>query len=162
MILKKNNFFGKNPKILVYIVPVYNVAEYLPCCIDSILIQTFTDFELLLIDDGSTDLSGRIYDEYKKRDSHIHVFHQVNGGANSARAFGYRESCGDYVTFVDSDDNLPKNALDILTAYCSVKYDIIIGRAYDEKINKEELTFEKNRSCAISGAVIQHMPWAVL
>ena len=55
MILKKNNFFWKNPKILVYIVPVYNVAEYLPCCIDSILIQTFTDFELLLIDDAARD-----------------------------------------------------------------------------------------------------------
>lgn len=75
------------PKISV-IVPVYNVEQYLPRCIDSILSQTFTDFELLLIDDGSTDKSGMICDEYAKKDNRIRVFHKKNGGVSSARNVG--------------------------------------------------------------------------
>ncbi|OUO70367.1 glycosyltransferase [Bacteroides sp. An269] len=103
------------PKISV-IVPVYNVEQYLPRCIDSILSQTFTDFELLLIDDGSTDKSGMICDEYAKKDNRIRVFHKKNGGVSSARNVGLdnvtyasREGVNilnKYILFVDSDDYL--------------------------------------------------------
>ncbi len=92
-----------NPKISV-IVPVYNVEQYLPRCIDSILAQTFTDFELLLIDDGSRDNSGKICDEYAEKDSRIRVFHKENGGVSSARNVGLDNTCGEYVSFIDSDD----------------------------------------------------------
>lgn len=92
-----------SPKISV-IVPVYNVEQYLPRCIDSILSQTFTDFELLLIDDGSKDASGRICDEYVKQDCRIRVFHKENGGVSSAINLGIEESQGEYIIFVDSDD----------------------------------------------------------
>lgn len=91
------------PKISV-IVPVYNTEQYLHRCIDSILAQTFTDFELLLIDDGSKDSSGRICDEYALKDSRIRVFHKKNGGVSSARNLGLDNAKGEWISFVDSDD----------------------------------------------------------
>ena len=92
-----------NPKISI-IVPVYKVEQYLPRCIDSILAQTFTDFELLLIDDGSPDRSGEICDEYALKDSRIRVFHKENGGVSSARNMGLDNAKGEWITFCDSDD----------------------------------------------------------
>lgn len=91
------------PKISV-IVPVYNTEKYLQRCIDSILLQSFTDFELLLIDDGSTDSSGTICDKYTEQDSRVRVFHKGNGGVSSARNMGLDNAKGEWFTFVDSDD----------------------------------------------------------
>lgn len=86
------------------IVPVYNVEKYLPKCIDSILNQTFSNFELILIDDGSTDSSGEICDKYALIDDRIIVIHKENGGQCSARNIGLDISSGKYIGFVDSDD----------------------------------------------------------
>jgi len=86
------------------IVPVYNTAQFLPHCIESILSQSFTDFELLLIDDGSTDSSGKICDAYAEKDNRIRVFHKENGGVSSARNLGLDNARGEWVAFVDSDD----------------------------------------------------------
>lgn len=91
------------PKVSI-IVPIYKAEKYLNRCIDSILAQTFTDWELLLIDDGSPDRSGEICDEYAQKDSRIRVFHKKNGGVSSARNLGLDNVQGEYVTFVDSDD----------------------------------------------------------
>ena len=93
----------KTPKVSV-IVPVYKVEKYLPECIDSILAQTFTDFELILVDDGSPDNSGKICDDYAARDSRIRVFHKENGGVSSARNLGLDNARGEWIMFVDSDD----------------------------------------------------------
>ncbi len=82
-----------NPKISV-IVPVYKAEKYLHRCVDSILAQTFTDFEVLLIDDGSPDRSGDICDEYAKKDSRVRVFHKENGGVSSARQYGIDNAQG--------------------------------------------------------------------
>ena len=100
------------PKISV-IVPVYNVEQYLPRCIDSILAQTFTDFELLLIDDGSTDNSGKICDEYAKKDTRIRVWHKENGGVSSARNVGLDNARGELISFIDSDDWIDKDYFEI-------------------------------------------------
>lgn len=89
---------------LSVIVPVYNVKPYLAECLDSILAQTFTDFEVLLIDDGSTDGSSALCDEYAGTDSRIRCFHKENGGHMSARQEGFRNASGTYIAFVDSDD----------------------------------------------------------
>ena len=94
----------KNMTQVSIIVPVYNVKKYLRRCVDSILTQTFTDFELLLVDDGSTDSSGKICDEYKDKDDRIRVFHKENGGVSSARNLGLDNARGRWITFVDSDD----------------------------------------------------------
>lgn len=93
----------KIPKISV-IVPVYNVEKYLHKCIDSILAQTFTDFEVLLIDDGSTDNSGKICDEYAEKDDRVRVFHKENGGVSSARNLGLNNTEGEWICFIDADD----------------------------------------------------------
>lgn len=85
-------------------VPAYNVEEYLPQCVDSILRQTFTDFELLLVDDGSKDSTGRLCDEYAGKDRRIRVIHKENGGLVSARKAGLSEALGTYVAYVDGDD----------------------------------------------------------
>ena len=86
------------------IVPVYKADAYLHRCVDSILAQSFTDFELLLIDDGSPDKSGEICDEYAKKNSRIRVVHKENGGVSSARQRGQEKACGEYTIHVDPDD----------------------------------------------------------
>lgn len=101
------------PKISV-IVPVYNVEKYLRRCIESILSQTFDDFELLLIDDGSTDLSGSVCDEYARMDDRIHVFHKPNGGVSSARNIGLDKFDGEWICFIDSDDKIEKDFLECI------------------------------------------------
>ena len=93
------------PQISV-VVPVYNTEKYLSQCIDSILAQTFTDFELILINDGSSDTSGKICDDYAQNDSRIVVIHKENGGVSSARNNGLDSAKGEWIMFVDSDDYL--------------------------------------------------------
>lgn len=115
-----------SPRISV-IVPVYNAERYLHRCIDSILAQTFTDFELLLIDDGSKDKSEEICEEYSRIDHHIRVYHKENGGVNSARKFGFDKSFGDYIVFVDSDDELPVDSLSLMyQASLDYEFDILV------------------------------------
>lgn len=99
-----------NPKISI-IVPIYNVERYLKRCIDSILSQTFKDFELILVNDGSLDRCGEICDIYKNQDRRIRVIHKKNGGVSSARNQGIDISKGDYIYFIDSDDFIDKDAI---------------------------------------------------
>lgn len=101
------------PKISI-IVPIYNAAPYLCRCIDSILSQSFTDYELLLIDDGSTDESGAICDEYATNDARIHVFHKENGGVSSARNMGLDNAQGEWIYFVDADDEVMEDGISTL------------------------------------------------
>lgn len=96
------------PEISI-IVPVYNVETYLRKCIDSILTQTFTDFELILVDDGSPDRCGEICEEYANRDSRVVVIHKENGGLSSARNAGLDAARGEYIGFVDSDDYIKED-----------------------------------------------------
>lgn len=107
------NIISIEPKVSV-IVPVYNVELYLNQCIDSILRNTFTDYELLLIDDGSTDNSGKICDEYAMNDCRIKAYHKTNGGVSSARNLGIEKANGEWMTFIDSDDLIDENFLNNL------------------------------------------------
>lgn len=93
-----------NQPLISIIVPVYNIETYLKRCVESILNQTYEHMEVLLIDDGSTDDSGHICDEFAKKDVRVRVFHKENGGSSSARNLGIRQAKGDYLGFVDSDD----------------------------------------------------------
>lgn len=93
------------------IVPIYNAEKFLHYCIDSILNQSFVDFEILLVNDGSTDNSGRICDEYAGMDTRAKVIHKQNGGVSSARNAGIEAAKGEYICFVDSDDYLESNYL---------------------------------------------------
>lgn len=95
----------KTPLISI-IVPVYKAEKYLPDCLDSILAQTFRDFELILVNDGSPDNSGRICDEYASKDNRINVIHKINGGASTARNTGVEAAHGKYIGWVDADDRI--------------------------------------------------------
>lgn len=101
------------PKVSV-IVPVYNVEQFIRRCIDSILRQTFTDYELFLIDDGSTDSSGLICDAYAEQDKRIRVIHQENQGQAAARNHGVAAANGEWVCFIDSDDEVHAQMLELL------------------------------------------------
>ena len=96
------------------IIPVYNVESYIRKCLDSVINQTHNNLEILCIDDGSTDKSGIICDEYAKKDNRISVFHKTNGGVGSARNVGLINLSGDYVGFVDSDDWLEPDMYEVL------------------------------------------------
>lgn len=98
------------PEISV-IVPAYNVESYLAQCLDSILRQTFTDFEVIVVDDGSADASGKIADAYAESDVRVHVLHQKNRGLVAARQTGVRKAAGRFITYVDGDDWLEADAL---------------------------------------------------
>lgn len=115
------------------IVPVYNAGCFLPSCIESILAQTFGNFELLLIDDGSTDASLDICTRYAKTDTRITLFHKENEGVTATRKYGVERAKGEYICFVDADDVIPENALSSLYSKCE-DADIVVG-AYKE-INK--------------------------
>lgn len=130
------------------VVPVYNVGQYLNECVDSILNQRFTDFEVLLVDDGSTDSSGKICDEYAAKDKRVRAFHKKNGGLSSARNYGIEQSKGDYVIFIDSDDLwLSPDCLSELYKYASGKELDVVRfeyQAVDENLTPlEQITFDK-------------------
>lgn len=110
------------------IVPVYNTEQYLDRCIQSILAQTYTDFELLLIDDGSADSSGAICDKYAEQDSRVRVFHKENGGVSSARNMGLDNAKGEWIAFVDSDDWVLDSYLYNLVSH-SHNVDLVISYA---------------------------------
>lgn len=103
-----------------FIVPVYNVEQYLSECIESILFQTLKDFELILVDDGSNDRSALICDEYAKRDGKIKVIHQSNCGVVKARQTGVENATGDYLVFVDGDDSIALNCLEVVDKFANV------------------------------------------
>lgn len=99
--------------------PVYKVERYLPECIESVLGQTYGNFEFILVDDGSPDHSGEICDEYAKKDSRIRVFHKPNGGLMHTRRYALERAQGDYYVFLDSDDYLSLDTLETLSRYIS-------------------------------------------
>jgi len=96
------------------IIPVYNVEPYIRKCLDSVINQTYTNLEIICIDDGSTDNSGKICDEYAKQDNRIKVFHKANGGLSSALNMGLKKFTGEYLGFVDSDDWIEPDMFEVL------------------------------------------------
>lgn len=118
------------------IVPVYNTEKYLKRCIDTLVKQSFQNLEIILIDDGSTDGSGKLCDEYALADSRISVIHKENGGLVSAWKAGVRESSGEYLCFVDSDDWVEFQMIDDMVKYLTgIKKEIISSDYVIEKIN---------------------------
>ena len=133
----------QNPTISI-IVPVYNVEEYIHKCINSILAQTYKDFELILINDGSPDNSGIICDEYARADSRIKVIHQQNSGLSAARNAGLAVAKGDYIGFVDSDDWIDKSMYEsMITEAQTLEADIVICDYYKVKKKKAKAVTEQ-------------------
>ena len=149
------------------IIPVYNVEEYLSKCIESVIGQTFSDIEIFLVDDGSTDKSGEICDVYEKKDNRINVIHKVNGGLSSARNSALGFVSGEYISFVDSDDYIDRDYYEkLLKAIIDSDSDIAVsGFACDNglRIKKNQICRRKligNHSIFedyLSSADINHM-----
>lgn len=115
-------------KMISVIVPVYNVEKYLEQCIDSLLSQTYQNFEIILVDDGSTDSSGKICDIYEENNENIKVIHKKNEGLGFARNTGLLYATGEYVTFIDSDDYADKYLLeDLYNGILETDVDVCIG-----------------------------------
>ena len=129
---------NKYSSLISIIVPVYNVEKYLLPCINSILQQTYPHFELLLVDDGSTDHSGEICDRVGKTDPRISVYHKSNGGLSDARNYGVKYAQGEYLTFIDSDDTVSLKFLEILLTNAKLNEADVVQCTFtlsEEKLN---------------------------
>lgn len=132
------------PKFSV-IIPVYNAEKYIDECVQSVLNQTFSDFEMLLIDDGSKDHSTEICERYAKQDRRVRVIHKKNGGASSARNLGLDYACGKYIIFLDSDDYWNDiNALACLNDEMADNTDIIVFGCTDFFMSKNTKVVTRN------------------
>ena len=140
------------------IVPVYNVEEYLEECLESIQNQTYTNFEVILVNDGSTDTSKEICERYCKQDTRFHLLNQENQGQSVARNRGFKESIGQYIMFVDSDDVVNTDVLEVLLPYMKTDVDIVECEMTREKeaffLNKiPTIVFEGNSKEAILNCI---------
>ncbi|WP_105128767.1 glycosyltransferase [Streptococcus suis] len=145
--VKENLYVYKKVKeeLVSVIVPVYNVEKYLSQCLDSIIHQTYKNLEIILVNDGSTDGSGKICDDYAAKDGRIKVIHQENGGLSDARNKGLDLMTGQFVTFVDSDDYLENNCIHTLYTYaCTCKTDISIGKFIEFEENTSQFLFHNH------------------
>ena len=131
------------------VVPVYNVAEYLEKCVDSLMAQTYKNIEIILVDDGATDHSGRICDEYRSKDERIKVIHKENGGLSSARNEGIEAATGEYIAFVDSDDFVAENYIEKLLAACVENGCKVSACAYYEYYSQDDMRFVGGEGSAV-------------
>ena len=132
------------------IIPVYNVEKYLRRCIDSILNQSFTNYELILIDDGSRDSSGDICDEYSKKYKQIKVFHQENKGQAAARNKGILNALGEWIVFVDADDMIQCQMLEYLYRAVTSTHTLIAScKAIEGEICPEDFNLEQKYECTV-------------
>ena len=131
--------------LISVIIPVYNVAPYVDRCIESVIKQTYTNIEILLIDDGSTDESGQICDRYQKVDKRIQVYHKKNGGLSYARNYGIDRASGKYITFIDSDDYVSKQYVFYLYTMIK-KYDADLSICAYKESRQDNYEFCDNRN----------------
>lgn len=118
-----------NEPLVSIIIPVYNVEKYLKRCVDSVLSQTYKTLEIILVDDGSTDNCGKICDAYLSCDTRIYVIHKKNGGLSDARNYGIKAAHGDYVFFLDSDDWIRNDCIQVLIKHAiEKKADVVISK----------------------------------
>lgn len=137
------------------IVPVYNVEKYLRKCIDSIINQTYKDLEIILVNDGSTDCSGEICNEYKRLDNRVKVIHKENGGLSDARNIGLKHSTGSYIAFIDSDDYIADNMIESLYfRLLNDNSDIAICRFYHIFENGNEVPSKSKKTACFKDEVI--------
>ena len=145
------------------IIPVYNVEPYLRKCLDSILNQTYKNLEIILVDDGSTDKSGIICDEYADRDKRIKVVHQINQGLSAARNAGLDLCSGDYITFVDSDDYIEYDEIEVLVDQIVPNGIVCNGSTiiYQNKkvVKKSKKLYELNQKEALKLYIMENANW---
>lgn len=140
-------------KLISVIVPVYNVKDYLKECIDSIIAQDYLDIEILLIDDGSTDGSGEVCDEYARNHAVVTAYHKKNGGLSSARNYGISHANGEYYCFIDSDDYISRDFVSTLfydVSNSSVKIASVGYLRFYEDGTEEEMVISNIKDCFVN------------
>ena len=142
-------------KLVSIIVTVYNIEDYLPHCLNSITKQTYKNLDIVLVDDGSTDSSGKICDNFALKDTRCHVVHQVNQGACTARNVGKKEAKGEYLYFMDGDDYMHQDAIHVMYELInsgSEEYNLaVIGHKRTDNFNEDTLAIGDNNSYALDG-----------
>ena len=132
-------------EVISVVVPVYNAEKYLAKCVESILAQTYQNLEIILVDDGSTDSSPKMCDDYASKDKRIKVVHKENGGASSARNAGLDVATGHFVAFVDSDDYIEKNMYELLLSkQREGNYDLVFCRYNEDRFGTMIHYYEKH------------------
>lgn len=146
-------------KLVSVIVPVYNVESYLKECVDSLIHQTYQNIEIILINDGSTDNSGQVCDQYCEIDKRISVIHKENGGQSDARNVGLDVAVGDYIMFVDSDDFVADNYVELMLAtMVSEQADIVCcGFSFTDEYGKVTVSVSNKAKAVISAEETLHL-----
>lgn len=127
-----------NPSLVSVIIPVYNAQIYLRECLDSVFAQTYRDLEIILVDDGSTDMSAEICDEYTACDSRASVYYKENSGANASRKFGVEKAKGQYIFFVDADDTVAADTIETAMALVTDGTDLVAMEEHDDTVCSAE------------------------
>lgn len=160
--------------MVTVIIPVYNVETYLERCLESIINQTYKELEIIIVDDGSTDKSSQICDTYKTKDTRICVYHKKNGGLSDARNYGLDRMNGEYVTFVDSDDYISRDYIEVLYRLIKKNDNIDISMmdkqvVYDNDVPRSTIEFKEeimDREHAIKKMLLRdgvsHTAWGKL
>ncbi len=144
----------QNEPLISLIISVYNIEQYISKCVESIIGQKEQNIEIILVDDGSTDDSKTIVDEYAKKDTRIKVIHKINGGLSSARNVGLNVASGEYIFFVDGDDFIANNAIEVLGEIIKNNdYDIICFNYYVSYEDKDVKTYSKPQYWNVSDNV---------
>lgn len=161
---------NSNHPLISVIIPVYNVQEYLNDCVEKITSQTYTNLDIILVDDGSTDSSGKMCDEFAQHDNRIKVIHKENGGLSDARNYGIKEAKGKYIAFVDSDDTVDIKFIEVLYSLISSgDYQLSqVGVQFvDDQNNKMPQTFSFENGVSaldkrqfIKGLLTNEITWA--
>lgn len=151
----------QHPQISI-VIPVYKTEQFLQECVNSILQQTYSDYEIILVDDGSPDKSGEICDHLASTNPQIHVLHQENQGVTRARANGVNMAKGEWICFVDSDDTLPIFALEKMAHGIHENTDIIVGFLYEYPNLPKEMKIEEYRKNCITAQLINSAPFPKL
>lgn len=152
------------------VIPVYNVEKYLKDCVNSVISQTYADLQIILVDDGSTDSSGNICDAFAEKDERIHVIHKKNGGLSDARNAGTSASKGEFIFYLDSDDYLENDALQVLLrTQDQHRADVVVGNyfyTYDDREdiaeNKEQVLDKATSIERLMSGEIQTFTWGKL
>lgn len=152
------------------IIPIYKVEKYLTRCIESVINQTYSNIEIIMVDDGSPDKCPIICDKYKLKDPRITVIHQSNSGLSSARIVGINKAKGEFIYFVDGDDYLPKNAIELLVCQQRKEnFDLVFGNfIIEKKLEKKEIERDYSESKddflkkIVSNIGVHHFVWGVL
>ncbi len=138
-----------NEPLVSVIIPIFNVEKYLRRCVNSIIKQTYKTLEIILVNDGSTDNSGKICESYKSSDSRVHVIHKENGGLADARNQGMDIARGDYILFVDSDDWIKKDCIQVLVFYAIRKNADVVISKYKNVSSKDVVAQDKKHRTSV-------------